>query len=39
MYIDKAQMGSKVNIALPGVREDITEMEVSAAMDSIVSSK
>jgi hypothetical protein len=32
------QLGARVNIALPGVREDITELEVSAAMDSIVSS-
>ncbi len=32
------QLGARVNITLPGVREDLTEQEVSTAMNSIISS-
>jgi hypothetical protein len=31
------QEGTKASITLPGVRADVTELEVSAAMDSIIS--
>jgi hypothetical protein len=31
------QEGTKASITLPGVREDVTELEVSAAMDAIIS--
>jgi hypothetical protein len=32
------QLGSRATVTLPSVRADLTELEVSAAMDSIVSS-
>ena len=31
------QEGSKASITLPGVRDDVAELEVSAAMDAIIS--
>jgi hypothetical protein len=31
------QLGARANVTLPGVRDDITEQEVSVVMDSIVS--
>jgi hypothetical protein len=31
------QLGVRATLSLPGVREDITEQEVSVVMDSIVS--
>jgi hypothetical protein len=30
--------GSRASITLPGVRDDVNELEVSAAMDSIIAS-
>jgi hypothetical protein len=30
--------GSRASITLPGVRDDVSELEVSAAMDSIIGS-
>ena len=30
------QLGSRASITLPGVRDDVTEQEVSAAMDSVI---
>ena len=30
------EMGSRASIALPNLRDDVTELEVSAAMDSII---
>jgi hypothetical protein len=32
------QAGSRASITLPGVRDDVNELEVSATMDSIVAS-
>jgi hypothetical protein len=32
------QLGSRATVTLPSVRDDLNELEVSAAMDSIVSS-